>query len=92
MKNYKSTVKKMDSVTSVTIDKLVSITCDKCHKTYDESHQWDEIQEFHHIEFTAGYGANRFHDGYKIKADICQYCFYEMIIGFCTIEESDCLF
>ena len=66
-------------------DKLV---CDKCKKEFDcdnESGDYIEIQEFHHINFIAGYGSV-FGDGWKIRMDICQRCLYEMIKDFVKYE------
>ncbi len=58
---------------------FVSIQCDKCGKVFDDE---IEIQEFHRIHFTGGYGSV-FGDGDSISCDICQYCLKEMIGSFC---------
>ena len=42
---------------------------------------WDEIQEFHHIRFTGGYGSVC-GDGMKVECDICQRCLHIMIKDF----------
>ncbi len=61
-----------------TISTKVALTCDKCHKSYNYSEHWDEIQEFHHIRFTSGYGSV-FGDMEKVECDICQHCLFEFI-------------
>lgn len=75
-----------------------SIECDKCHKIYHEAEEevidglnyitaendmW-EIDEFHHISFTGGYGSI-FGDMDEVECDICQHCLKEMIGSFCRI-------
>ncbi len=79
---------------------IISIECDKCHKVYLNSEEevidgqhhitamndMFEIQEFHHIKFTGGYGSE-FGDGDKVECDICQHCLKEMIGSFCRITE-----
>jgi hypothetical protein len=56
-------------------------TCDVCKTTYDVE-DYLEIQEFHSINFTGGYGSV-FGDMVKVECDICQYCLKEMIDGIC---------
>jgi ribosomal protein L31 len=60
------------------VDEISSLTCDICKKEfpYDSEHALD-IQEFHHIYFTGGYGS-KFGDSCNIKIDICDNCLYEM--------------
>jgi len=57
--------------------KLLFMACDKCRKYYDDPY---EIQEFHQISFTGGYGS-AFGDMTKIECDICQHCLKVMING-----------
>ena len=66
------------------VNTLESITCDKCKKEYKKDDTL-EIQEFHHINFTGGYGSV-FGDMCSIECDICQHCLFEMIHKFCKIE------
>lgn len=68
-------------IVETTTQKLVSITCDKCHKEYKEADDDFEIQEFHCINFTGGYGSV-FGDETTVICDICQRCLYEMIKNF----------
>ncbi len=58
---------------------LESITCDICGKTYNKDDIM-ELQEFHHIHFTGGYGSVFGDDSY-IECDICQHCLHDMIKG-----------
>ncbi len=44
--------------------------CDRCNKDYNDEF---DMQEFHHIRFTGGYGSV-FGDGDRIECDICQHC------------------
>ena len=56
---------------------LVSLTCDICGKEYSyNSGNVINIQEFHHIYFTGGYGS-KFGDGTNVRIDICDSCLYE---------------
>jgi len=57
--------------------KIVGYECDRCGKGY-ASDFWEEIQEFHHINFTGGYGSI-FGDGTEVKCDLCQYCLHSLI-------------
>lgn len=67
--------------------KLISVKCDICGKTYNRSNPEDdmEMQEFHHICFTGGFGSI-FGDGAEVKCDICQHCLEKMIKDFVRIE------
>ena len=56
---------------------LQSITCDICGKFYARD-DYTEIQEFHTIHFTGGYGSV-FGDGSEIDCDICQRCLLKML-------------
>lgn len=58
---------------------LISIICDVCKKEFpnDNDHIFD-IQEFHHIHFTGGYGS-QFGDMSNIRCNICDSCFKEML-------------
>lgn len=78
MKNYKEINAK-----SYILD---SIICDKCKKEYKVKEDEFEIQEFHHIKFTGGYGSV-FGDMTKVECDICQYCLKDMIGTFATYKD-----
>jgi len=54
-----------------------SIMCDVCKKTYQPD-DWEEVQEFHHINFIGGYGSV-FGDCNEVKCDICQHCLKRII-------------
>lgn len=54
---------------------LVSVTCDKCKKIYDDQL---ELQEFLCIDTIAGYGSV-FGDGFDVELDLCQYCVKEIL-------------
>lgn len=73
---------------NISIEKRVpvSITCDKCKKKFDIEEDVMEVQEFHHINFTGGYGS-AFGDMEHILCNICQDCLYELIKDFYRIEE-----
>ena len=64
------------------------IICDICKKEYDADENWDEVQEFHHINFTGGYNSI-FGDGTRVECDICQYCLKNMIEKYATLSEDD---
>lgn len=79
----------------ITVKKDSVLVCDKCKKeyNYDTESEMDlfEIQEFLHIDFIGGF-FSVFGDGLRIKADICQYCLYEMIKDFVTVSQYDPIF
>lgn len=54
---------------------LVSCTCDRCKKEYDDIM---EIQEFLHYINDAGY-SSVFGDGNMLDLDLCQYCVKEVL-------------
>lgn len=56
--------------------------CDVCKTEYSDIM---EVQEFHHINFTGGYGSV-FGDGNKVSCSICQHCLYKLIKEFIKIE------
>ena len=60
---------------TIEIDKPYSIVCDMCKTEYTDEM---ELQEFHFINFTGGYGSV-FGDGNKIEIDICQHCLKGLI-------------
>jgi hypothetical protein len=61
------------------IKRIVSVQCDICGKIFENTgNDIFELQEFHFINFTGGYGSV-FGDGSSIKCDICQHCLYNMI-------------
>lgn len=65
----------------VEVEEIDSIICDKCGKKYEVEENWEEIQEFLHINFTGGCGSI-FGDGSNVQCDICQYCLKDMIKDF----------
>lgn len=67
MKNIKKITKETDVV--------ISLTCDCCHKTFDDEL---EMQEFLEIDRLGGYDSI-FGDGNRIEVDICQYCLKIML-------------
>jgi hypothetical protein len=62
---------------SIKVEKLQSITCDKCKTKYSVD-DWMEVQEFHTIDFVGGYGSV-FGDCTRVQCDLCQHCFNNMI-------------
>lgn len=58
-------------------EEVVSVICDRCKGEFE-----DEIQEFHHIRFTGGYGSV-FGDGSRVECDLCQRCLKELVGEFC---------
>lgn len=62
---------------------LHTVTCDVCRKAYDTD-DWEEIQEFLYIDFSAGYGSI-FGDLNKVQADVCQHCLKEKLGPFLQI-------
>jgi hypothetical protein len=69
---------------SVQVEKLESITCDKCKKTHNVD-DCMEIQEFHTINFIGGY-SSVFGDGAHVKCDLCQDCLSDMIKDIANIS------
>ena len=66
MKNYKEINR--------TNKELVSITCDRCHKTQDDVM---ELQEWLRLDFVGGYNS-LFGDGERYQLDLCQKCMNEL--------------
>ena len=60
------------------------IICDVCKKSFDHEKDVFELQEFVHVDETAGYGSI-FRDGTKIQLDICQYCLKEKLGEFLVL-------
>jgi len=60
----------------------VSYTCDRCKKEFDTEGGFLEMQEFHHIRFTGGYGSV-FGDMSQVECDLCQRCLKELVGDFC---------
>jgi len=81
-------INKEKTTKTKTIDEIVSITCDKCGKTFWEDTNLFEFQEFHHIHFTGGYGSI-FGDESEIECDICQNCLKKMIDGIYREDSYD---
>ena len=72
------------------VEKIVSITCDICGKTYmydTKSDDISEIQEFIHIKNNCGYGSI-FGDGDTVELDMCQHCFKEKLGQYIRIIED----
>lgn len=72
------------------VEKIVSITCDICGKTYmydTENDDIFEIQEFIHIKNNCGYGSI-FGDGDTVELDMCQHCFKEKLGQYIRIIED----
>jgi hypothetical protein len=66
MKNYRDTIR---------ADKeLVSMTCDRCHKTEDDIM---ELQEWMKLDFAGGF-ESVFGDGNEYQLDLCQKCMQEL--------------
>jgi|LSQX01.3.fsa_nt_gb hypothetical protein len=63
---------------------LQKIICDCCKKEYDQQNFF-EIEEFISIDKFGGYGSV-FEDGTRIKLDLCQYCFKELLGKYCQIR------
>jgi len=66
---------------------IVSITCDKCGKTFTPSDiiDWQECQL---VSFTGGYGSV-FGDGATIECDLCQECVKELIGEYCRVSYDE---
>jgi hypothetical protein len=60
-------------------EEVISIECDKCHGVFEDT---IDLQEFHHIRFTGGYGSV-FGDETRVECDLCQRCLKELVGGFC---------
>ena len=67
-------------------DKLYSITCDKCGRTFLAREDFLEVQEFHHVNFCGGYGSI-FGDMNEVECDICQHCLKKMIGDIVRVKE-----
>ena len=65
---------------------VIAKQCDKCKTWFDVEKDWEDAQEFHHINFTGGYGS-RFGDGTNVRCDLCQKCLYEMIKDYMICED-----
>ena len=61
------------------------IICDVCNKTYDCEKNWDEVQEFHYINFKCGY-SSIFGDDNVVSSDICQHCLKEKLGDYLSIK------
>jgi len=74
---------------SVTRKEVVSITCDRCGKTFDDMM---DMQEFHRVKFTGGY-SSVFGDMTKVECDLCQDCLKDLIGDYCRttdeVEENE---
>lgn len=65
-----------------TRQELISITCDRCKKEYDDIM---EMQEFLHYTNDAGYGSIM-GDGNRLRSDLCQYCVSEVLGPYIRVE------
>lgn len=61
-------------------ERLVSVSCDCCGRTFngDDVSSFIEMQEFLCVAFTGGYGSV-FGDGTQMKGDFCQHCVYTLL-------------
>lgn len=57
---------------------VTAIICDVCKKEFNMETDLTEIQEFHNIYFTGGYGSV-FGDGCEFELDICQHCLKQIL-------------
>jgi len=64
----------------------VAVVCDVCKKEYAVDN-FIELQEFHHVRFTGGYGSV-FGDEVEIKCDICQHCLLKMIGDYISVNDE----
>lgn len=65
-------------------EQILEVQCDSCKRTIDDA---IEISNFHHINFTAGFGSS-FGDMNKVSADICDTCFHDLISSFANISDQ----
>jgi len=68
------------------VEKVTAYQCDRCKTCFDPKKDWDEVQEFHHINFTGGYGSI-FGDGTNVRCDLCQKCLHTMIKDYIITKE-----
>jgi len=90
MKKYKKVKETVER------EECIELTCNVCKKTYkfengqaidcDKNDAIMEIQEFHHINFSGGYGSI-FGDCTVVTADICQHCLKEKLGEYLKFEE-----
>lgn len=57
---------------------IVRIECDFCHKSFSPDKDWEETQEFLHINFVGGF-RSVFGDTYRVQCDICQGCLLKLL-------------
>lgn len=69
----------------VSIQEIISITCDICKKTF-KANDWTESQEFVKIRQDCGFGSV-FGDTNIVEIDICQHCLKEKLGEFIRIRE-----
>lgn len=67
--------------------KIKGIVCDVCKKEYDPDN-FIEMQEFHFVNFTGGYGSV-FGDSSTVRCDICQNCLHTLIGDYVRIDEEE---
>lgn len=63
-------------------EQILEVECDSCKSKTDDPM---EISNFHHINFSAGFGSI-FGDMNKVEADICDLCFHDLISSFARIQ------
>jgi len=68
----------MKAYKKILFDVLDEVTCDVCKKSYNVEKDWEEAQEFIHIDEVVGY-ASVFGDGVNIQLDLCQHCANELL-------------
>jgi hypothetical protein len=66
---------------------VTELICDFCGKVAHKDKDVFEFQEFHRVDFTAGYGSV-FGDGNNVECDICQYCLHALIAKHSRIVQA----
>lgn len=69
-----------------TVEFNVSVTCDRCKRTFSFDEDFLETQEFHFIRFTGGY-ASVFGDESDVECDLCQTCLKVLIGDFARVKD-----
>ena len=77
---------KIEKKTLEEVKQITAIRCDICKKEFAVE-DYEECQEFLHINFTGGYGSI-FGDENKVQCDICQHCLYSFISKYARINGS----
>jgi hypothetical protein len=76
---------------TVTTEKVDSITCDKCKKTYktnaNDMRTDIELNEMLHMHFHTGYGSV-FGDESVVEGDFCQHCVQDLLGPYVRVESQ----